>query len=122
MDSAWDRDWDLLLATAEPLDPVSLPSSHSLYILFTSGTIGIPKGVVRGNGGHAVASTYSVKSLYNVAAGEVFWAASDVGWFVGHSYIVYGPFFAGCTTILFEGKPVRTPDAGTFGECCLITK
>ena len=98
----------------EPIVPVSLPSCHPLYILYTSGAAGIPKGVLRNNGGHAVTLTYSMRNLYNVAAEEVFWAASDVGWVVSHSYIFYGSLFAGLTTILFEGKPVRAPDPRTF--------
>lgn len=113
-----DIDWHQAMANAEPAKPVAVKSTDPLYILYTSGTTGKPKGVVRDNGGHAVALSYSMQAIYNMAAGEVFWAASDVGWVVGHSYIVYGPLIAGCTTILYEGKPVFTPDAGAFWRVC----
>ncbi len=109
-----DLDWMACLEGVEPVDCLPVESNHPLYILYTSGTTGKPKGVVRDSGGHATALLYSMSAIYNVQPGEVYWAASDVGWVVGHSYIVYAPLFAGCTTILFEGKPVRTPDAGTF--------
>jgi propionyl-CoA synthetase len=109
-----DSDWLQVIAAAEAVDCVSLQATDPLYILYTSGTTGIPKGVVRDNGGHAVALNWSMNAIYGVAAGDVFWAASDVGWVVGHSYIVYGPLLKGCTTILYEGKPVGTPDAGAF--------
>jgi propionyl-CoA synthetase len=109
-----DLDWDDVLAKAEPHDCVPVAATDPLYILYTSGTTGVPKGVVRDNGGHMVALKWTMKAIYNVDAGDVYWAASDVGWVVGHSYIVYGPLLKGCTTILFEGKPVGTPDAGVF--------
>ncbi|MBN2447461.1 MAG: propionyl-CoA synthetase [Phycisphaerae bacterium] len=109
-----DIDWNDALASADPVDCVMVEATDPLYILYTSGTTGIPKGVVRDNGGHAVALHWSMKNIYNVEAGDVYWAASDIGWVVGHSYIVYGPLLAGCTTIMFEGKPVGTPDPGAF--------
>ena len=109
-----DVDWEEAMATAQPADCVPVAATDPLYILYTSGTTGIPKGVVRDNGGHVVALKWSMKNIYNVDQGDVYWAASDVGWVVGHSYIVYGPLFRGCTTILFEGKPIGTPDAGVF--------
>jgi propionyl-CoA synthetase len=109
-----DVDWTEAAAKAEPAECVPVAATDPLYILYTSGTTGQPKGVVRDNGGHAVALKWTMRFMYNMKPGEVFWAASDVGWVVGHSYIVYGPLLHGCTTVLFEGKPVGTPDAGTF--------
>ncbi len=109
-----DTDWRDGMESATPADCVPVAATDPLYILYTSGTTGQPKGVVRDNGGHMVALKWSMKNIYNIDPGEVYWAASDVGWVVGHSYIVYAPLLHACTTVLFEGKPVGTPDAGTF--------
>lgn len=110
----FDEDWESLMADAQKVDCVPLDAHDPLYILYTSGTTGTPKGIVRDNGGHAVALNSSMEYVYGIDPGQVFWAASDIGWVVGHSYIVYAPLIRGCTTIIFEGKPVKTPDPGTF--------
>ncbi|WP_445168785.1 propionyl-CoA synthetase [Mycolicibacterium sp. Dal123E01] len=109
-----DVDWVSAMASAAPVDPVAVAATDPLYVLYTSGTTGKPKGIVRDNGGHAVALLWSMRHIYDIDPGDVFWAASDVGWVVGHSYIVYAPLLAGATTVLYEGKPIGTPDPGAF--------
>jgi propionyl-CoA synthetase len=113
-DHAGWLDWDTEMASAQLAAPVDVKATDPLYILYTSGTTGTPKGVVRDNGGHAVALRWTLENIYDVGPGDVMWTASDVGWVVGHSYIVYGPLLAGATTVMYEGKPVGTPDAGAF--------
>jgi propionyl-CoA synthetase len=114
LESPRDLDWNSAVTDADPAPCVSVEATDPLYILYTSGTTGRPKGIVRDNGGHAVALAWTMKNVYDVDPGEVYWAAADIGWAVGHSYTVYAPLFHGCTTILYEGKPVGTPDAGVF--------
>jgi propionyl-CoA synthetase len=111
---ARDLDWEHLVARSEPVDCIPVKATDPLYILYTSGTTGVPKGIVRDNGGHAVALRWSLEHIYDTKPGEIYWAASDVGWVVGHSYIVYGPLLTGCTTVLYEGKSVGTPNPGAF--------
>ena len=113
-DHDWRKVWENAVNYAKTSECVPVAATDPLYILYTSGTTGIPKGVVRDNGGHMVALKWSMQNLYGIDPGEVWWSGSDIGWVVGHSYIVYAPLFHGCTSILYEGKPVGTPDAGAF--------
>ncbi|PKW27617.1 propionyl-CoA synthetase [Phycicoccus duodecadis] len=118
-DTEWEElDWDELVADAEPAGCVDVEATDPLYVLYTSGTTGRPKGIVRDNGGHAVALRWSMENIYDIGPGDAFFTASDVGWVVGHSYIVYAPLLTGATTVLYEGKPVGTPDAGAFWRVC----
>jgi propionyl-CoA synthetase len=128
LDPDRDVEWSDAVQGADPVPCVPVDATHPLYIIYTSGTTGQPKGIVRDNGGHAVALEWTMKNIYDVDPGEVYWAASDIGWTVGHSYTVYAPLFHGCTSVLYEGKPVGTPDAGAFwrvieqhGVCTLFT-
>jgi acyl-coenzyme A synthetase/AMP-(fatty) acid ligase len=114
MQAGRDLDWNTMLYKIRKQPCVEVDATDPLYILYTSGTTGKPKGIIRDNGGHAVALKFSMKNIFGVDPGDVYWAASDVGWVVGHSYIVYGPLIHGCTSIIYEGKPIKTPDAGSF--------
>ena len=114
LNSQIDIEWTELMSNADKEDCVMVSGKDPLYILYTSGTTGQPKGVVRDNGGHLVSLKWSMQNIYGLNPGEVFWAGSDIGWVVGHSYIVYAPLFHGCSTVLYEGKPIGTPDAGAF--------